>query len=218
MACSTRSCGRAASRSCSDRIATEEEFGEFLRLCNEAGPDCAFCSPGGSRARWEALADALFDEPVDLGDASSYSYDFLIGDATSAMYSPESWGGPDGYGAFFDIVDDAALGDQAAAAAATTTRVALRERLGLSNGRPTTPTGSTPTTATSAPTRSTRGRSSDWQGHRHLRQGRVSVRPAVVVGQRGVCDVAGRPRPLHRSVERPHQRHPSSLSATTSTA
>ncbi len=36
-----------------------QEFDEFLRLCDEAGPDCAFAAPEGSRARWEALAEAL---------------------------------------------------------------------------------------------------------------------------------------------------------------
>ncbi len=42
----------------SDRVATQEEFEEFLRLCDEAGPDCAFSAPEGSAARWEALADS----------------------------------------------------------------------------------------------------------------------------------------------------------------
>ena len=31
----------------SDRVATQEEFDEFLRLCDEAGDDCAFSAPGG---------------------------------------------------------------------------------------------------------------------------------------------------------------------------
>ncbi len=61
----------------SDRVATEEEFGEFLRLCDEAGPDCAFAAPEGSRARWEALAEAIRAQPLDLGEGFIYTYDFL---------------------------------------------------------------------------------------------------------------------------------------------
>ena len=40
----------------SDRVATKEEFDEFLRLCDEAGDDCAFGAPEGSAARWAACA------------------------------------------------------------------------------------------------------------------------------------------------------------------
>lgn len=112
----------------SDRVATEEEFGEFLRLCDEAGPDCAFFVPGGSRARWEALADAIEARPIDLGDFL-YTYDFLISDAAGAMYAPEVWGGPEGAGALLDLLADAALGDQAAAAKARGLRGSLIERL-----------------------------------------------------------------------------------------
>ena len=87
----------------SDRVATQEEFDEFLRLCDEAGPDCAFSAPEGSAARWEALAAALARASRSCcRTASLYSYDFLIGDATSAMYAPEVWGGPEGAGALLD--------------------------------------------------------------------------------------------------------------------
>ena len=113
----------------SDRVATEQEFGEFLRLCDEAGPDCAFAAPEGSRARWEALADAIRAHPLDLGDGIIYTYDFLIGDGASAMYAPETWGGEDGFGALFDFLADAALGDQAAAANAGLVRASLIDRL-----------------------------------------------------------------------------------------
>lgn len=113
----------------SDRVATEAEFGEFLRLCDEAGPDCAFAAPEGSRARWEALADAIKLQPLDLGEGFIYTYDFLIADAASAMYAPEVWGGPEGAAAFFDFLADAALGDQAAAANAGLVRASLIDRL-----------------------------------------------------------------------------------------
>jgi pimeloyl-ACP methyl ester carboxylesterase len=106
----------------SDRVATQEEFDEFLRLCKEAGPACAFGDGRRTAKRWEKLARTIEDEPVDLGVGFLYTYDFLIGDAASAMYSPESWGGPEGYGVFLDLVADAALGDQSARAKARAAR------------------------------------------------------------------------------------------------
>ena len=76
----------------SDRVATQEEFDEFLRLCKEAGPQCAFSDGRRTAKRWKALARAVEKEPVDLGDGFLYTYDLLIGDATGAMYSPELLG------------------------------------------------------------------------------------------------------------------------------
>jgi pimeloyl-ACP methyl ester carboxylesterase len=96
----------------SDRVATQEEFEEFLRLCDAAGDECAFAAPGGSAARWERLARSLRARPVTLPDGSTYRYDFLIADATSAMYGPENW---PGYAELFDVIADAVLGDQGAA-------------------------------------------------------------------------------------------------------
>lgn len=106
----------------SDRVATQEEFDEFLRLCREAGPACAFGAGRHTARRWETLARSVEREPIDLGDGFLYTYDFLIGDATGAMYAPEIWGGPEGYGAFLDFLADAALGDQAAKKLARTAR------------------------------------------------------------------------------------------------
>ena len=40
----------------SDRVATQEEFDEFLRLCREAGPACAFGAGRHTARRWETLA------------------------------------------------------------------------------------------------------------------------------------------------------------------
>ena len=115
----------------SDRVATQEEFDEFLRLCEEAGPQCAFADGRDTARRWKALAHSVEDEPVELGEDFLYTYDFLIGDATGAMYSPEVWGGPDGYGVFLDLVADAALGDQSAGDQARIVRRNLLERLDL---------------------------------------------------------------------------------------
>lgn len=119
----------------SDRVATQREFEEFLRLCDEAGPGCALSAPGGAAARWDALAAALRSTPLGFDDGTQYTYDYLIADATSAMYVPEYWGGPDGYGAYFGALADAVLGDPLAAAAALETRGALADRLGGSQVR-----------------------------------------------------------------------------------
>ncbi len=113
----------------SDRVATQEEFEEFLRLCDAAGPECAFGGAGGAAARWDTLATAVRKEPVVLPDGFVYSYDFLIADAASAMYGPDVWGGPDGYAAFFDFVAGAVSGDSAAAKQASATRKRLQDRL-----------------------------------------------------------------------------------------
>jgi pimeloyl-ACP methyl ester carboxylesterase len=88
----------------SDRVATQEEFEEFLRLCDAAGPKCAFATPEGSRNRWERIADRIRATPVTLPDGRVYTYDLLIGDATGAMYRPEAWGG---FAAYLDLVADA---------------------------------------------------------------------------------------------------------------
>ena len=101
----------------SDRVATQREFGEFLRLCDEAGAECAFWAPEGSAQRWAALTTTLRHQPVFLPEGFPYSYDFLIGDATGAMYAPEVWDGPNGAAALFDFLADAALDGKAGAAA-----------------------------------------------------------------------------------------------------
>ncbi len=110
-------------------MATQEEFDEFLRLCDEAADDCAFSAPEGSAARWEALAEALEGKPLVFEDGFVYTYDFLIADATGAMYAPEVWGGPDGAGALFDLLADAVLGDQEVAGQVLAARTALLDRL-----------------------------------------------------------------------------------------
>ncbi len=114
----------------SDRIATQEEFDEFLRLCREAGPQCAFAAGRNTAKRWEALARSVEEEPIDLGDGFLYTYDLLIGDAAGAMYSPEVWGGPEGFAVFLDLLADAALGDQSARTQVRTVRRTLLEQLG----------------------------------------------------------------------------------------
>lgn len=109
-----------------DRIATGEEFEEFLRLCDEAGDACAFHVSAGSSARYEALANALREEPLDLGGGFLYTYDFLIADSSDSLYSPEDW---PLYADLFDFLADAVLGEPGAGAKAAATREQLRERL-----------------------------------------------------------------------------------------
>ena len=113
----------------SDRVATAEEFAEFLRLCDEAGDACALSAPGGSSARFEALANALLETPLLFPGGFLYTYDLLISDATTAMYAPETWGGPDGYAAMFDFLADAVLGDASATQQAAATRRTIEQRL-----------------------------------------------------------------------------------------
>jgi len=109
-----------------DRVATREEFDEFLRLCDEAGADlCPLSGPEGASARFDALADAVRSAPLEFPDGTIYSYDFLVADATGAMYAPEVWGGPDGAGAFFGLLADFALGDGLAGSRALGAREAI---------------------------------------------------------------------------------------------
>ena len=92
----------------SDRIATKEEFREFLRLCDEAkcvfGPD--------SEKRWNALLAAVRAKPIQVGD-QVYTYDAVIGAAIGAMYNPRSWPGA---ATLFDQLADAASVSVATAA------------------------------------------------------------------------------------------------------
>ena len=201
----------------SDRVATQKEFDEFLRLCREAGPACAFGDGRHTARRWETLARSVERKPIDLGDGFLYTYDFLIGDATGAMYVPEIWGGPDGYGAFLDFLADAALGDQSAKRLALAARRAGRARRRGSFARPTTTTASTATTATSAPTPSTPAASRSSGSSTRMRgQDRGSVRTG---GGSTTAAPSGRSRRIATSVRgRPERRSPSSSSATSSMA
>lgn len=97
-----------------DRTGPQKVFDEALRLCDAAGPSCAFTAPGGSQARWEALADRIRREPLVLDPEFTYTYDLLIAEATGTSYAPEIW--PQ-YFTFLDQVADAVLGDQRPVAA-----------------------------------------------------------------------------------------------------
>jgi pimeloyl-ACP methyl ester carboxylesterase len=120
----------------SDRVATQQEFAEFLRLCDEAGPECAFWTPEGSASRWAQLAGTLRRQPLFLPEGFPYTYDFLIGDAARAMYAPEVWDGPNGAAALFDFLADAVLaGTPGAAAQVGRLHAGLMEQLRPPRGR-----------------------------------------------------------------------------------
>ena len=111
-----------------DRVATGQEFAEFLRLCDEADTDCALSGPDGAGARFYSLAAALRHAPIVFGDGTTYGYDHLIGDAIFAMYEPEQWGGENGYGAFFAYLADAVLENADAARQVLVVRSAIKAR------------------------------------------------------------------------------------------
>jgi pimeloyl-ACP methyl ester carboxylesterase len=117
----------------SDRVATEEEFDEFLRLCDKAGGSCQFHTPRGAEARWAALRASVREKPLNL-DGMRYTYDLLIADATSAMYVPEIWAGREGFAAFLDLLADAALDGASTTRAASRVRGSLLERLKTHEG------------------------------------------------------------------------------------
>ncbi len=66
---------------------------EFFRLCDAAGPGCAFS--GGASERFAALADRLREEPVEVvsddGTSETLDYTILIAITLSAMYDSASW-------------------------------------------------------------------------------------------------------------------------------
>jgi pimeloyl-ACP methyl ester carboxylesterase len=108
----------------SDRIATAEEFEEFLRLCDEAG--CPLSGPDGAASRYWALVAAIREQPLVFDDGSLYTYDFLIADSVGAMYAPETW--PD-FAAFFAFLAEAVEGSLTSLADARALRAAIIERL-----------------------------------------------------------------------------------------
>ena len=67
-------------------------LGEFFRLCDLAGPDCAFS--GDSAARFAALRTRLLAGPIQVtldGETFPFTYTDLIFSTLGAMYSPFAW-------------------------------------------------------------------------------------------------------------------------------
>ena len=112
-------------------VAKQQLLDEFLRLCDEAGPDqCAFATPGGSAARWDALSAALLAGPFELDDGTTLTYDFLIALTGILLDEPgTAWAGPDGLAVLLDTLADTVLDPPTTAAAGPTTLEPLVERL-----------------------------------------------------------------------------------------
>jgi pimeloyl-ACP methyl ester carboxylesterase len=113
----------------SDRVATQDEFEEFLRLCDEASSECALSGEGGAGVRYDVVEAALLEAPIELEEDVVYSYDRFIGDTVGAMYAPEfSWGGPEGFAAFVASLYDVVLAEPGASERAAALLRALEER------------------------------------------------------------------------------------------
>jgi pimeloyl-ACP methyl ester carboxylesterase len=101
-------------------------MGEFFRLCDAAGTDCAFS--GGAARRYSALTTKLRRAPVVVKDPSgqeqTLTYADLVAITRGALYEPLVW--PDA-AAFFADVERAASAQQLGRRLAT-----LRAGLGLS--------------------------------------------------------------------------------------
>jgi pimeloyl-ACP methyl ester carboxylesterase len=98
---------------------------EFFRLCDAAGPDCAFS--GNSRQRYAALAARLKETPIVIEDPNggtiTITYAILVNVTLGALYSPQSW--PDLAGLLKqleDLANPAAVGQSLAT---------LRAKLGV---------------------------------------------------------------------------------------
>lgn len=108
-----------------DQTSAQAVLEEFFRLCDEAGPESCGLAPD-AEARYEALAESLRDEPLDLGDFV-YSYDFLIADSVGAMYSTGAWPGL----AELLVALEQAVAGQADASTLRASRAALHASLGV---------------------------------------------------------------------------------------
>ena len=67
---------------------------EFFRLCDDAGPDCAFS--GESKARYAALAAQLLSGPIEVvdpgtGETFPFTYADLIASTLGSLYGASIW-------------------------------------------------------------------------------------------------------------------------------
>jgi pimeloyl-ACP methyl ester carboxylesterase len=96
-------------------VSIQDELDEVLRLCDEAGSDCALSGEGGSGALYDVIEYALLEEPLDLGERGLYYYDQFIGDTVGSLYDPEViWPGPNGVAALFRALYESVLGEPGA--------------------------------------------------------------------------------------------------------
>ena len=78
----------------SDRVATQEEFDEFLRLCDAARTECAFWTPAGSAQALGTVGQKHSARPARVARRDAVHLRLPDRRCPSAMYSPEVWGGP----------------------------------------------------------------------------------------------------------------------------
>jgi pimeloyl-ACP methyl ester carboxylesterase len=102
-------------------------FDEFLRLCDEAGPACAFNDAEGPGARFDALGKSLRDAPL-VGDDGTVLYDYanLIADTSRAMNAPDLW---PAYAQFLDALAEDIAGLSGAAQRMIQMRSAVQSSL-----------------------------------------------------------------------------------------
>jgi len=97
----------------------QRTLGEFFRLCDEAGPNCAFA--GDSSKRFAALVQRLREHPVDFvdpgtGEIVSVTEQLLIAFTLGSLYLPFVW--PDAAALLADLESQASaetLGQRVAA-------------------------------------------------------------------------------------------------------
>ena len=67
-------------------------FGEFTRLCDEAGPErCALTEGGGAREKFDALAARLRDHPLEVDGEVVLDYPYLVSLTHGYLSDPLDW-------------------------------------------------------------------------------------------------------------------------------
>lgn len=72
------------------QIGAEQTLDQFLQLCDQAGPACAF-SAGSPRARLDALLLRLAAHPIVMPGPFTFTYAQAIGLLLGSMYEPFTW-------------------------------------------------------------------------------------------------------------------------------
>lgn len=87
---------RVLTRRLGQHVATAEVYGEFLRLCKEAGPNgCALAALGDPGVVLETLLARLRAEPAMVpgpdGKPTEFGYDDAVAALAQTMYDPRYW-------------------------------------------------------------------------------------------------------------------------------
>jgi len=89
-------------------IGAQQTLGEFFRLCDAAGPNCAFA--GNSSQRYAALVQRIREHPIDFvdpvtGQTVTVTEQVLIAVTLGALYQPAVW--PDAAALLADLESQA---------------------------------------------------------------------------------------------------------------